>query len=401
MNLRYNVDIKRLDRMIAEGWFINCKIFIFGYCAAAELIIDYLNERGFNIAAILDNNVNKHGNEYMRVPITAPDSVNNLVNGASIVLIATRFYAQMSAQLKRLGYKGRIEQIIKCNSAVEYSVEIGTVNRRIALIHSGKETLIKIKEQYPDEHLIVCPLNAIGDAYVSMSYMPEYLNEKGIKKCIAVVNGESCLQVATMFGVKAVCLDTKEMDNLVQAIIFTHEPSCILAHHDRVYTDISVKWLNKHKISFYDYYKQIIYGLPQSAKQTLPMGLKPFNNLMALPQGKTVIVAPYAKSIVGLADEYWQEKIKQYKLKGYTVCTNVSGNENALAGTVPLSFPLNQAIAAVEYAGTFIGIRSGLCDIIDSANCEKTVIFPDRYYSSTEMKLIDFWGLSTWEQVIV
>jgi hypothetical protein len=62
--------------------------------------------------------------------------------------------------------------------------------------------------------------------------------------------------------------------------------------------------------------------------------------------------------------------------------------------------PIAQIKAAAEYAGAFIGIRSGLCDVLYTANCRKTVVFPDCHYSTTPHKVEDFFALPGWETII-
>jgi len=52
---------------------------------------------------------------------------------------------------------------------------------------------------------------------------------------------------------------------------------------------------------------------------------------------------------------------------------------------------LTEAISIVEAAGIFIGLRSGLCDVISSAKAEKIIIYPDRVYQGG--KYIDFYSL--------
>jgi hypothetical protein len=61
---------------------------------------------------------------------------------------------------------------------------------------------------------------------------------------------------------------------------------------------------------------------------------------------------------------------------------------------------LNQLISAAEYAGRFIGLRSGICDILATARCRKTVVFPDCFYSTTPFKVSDFFALPGWEEVL-
>ena len=47
--------------------------------------------------------------------------------------------------------------------------------------------------------------------------------------------------------------------------------------------------------------------------------------------------------------------------------------------------------SVVERAGTFVGIRSGLCDIIRDAKAKKIAIYPDYNYCDTRWKAIDIY----------
>ncbi len=79
------------------------------------------------------------------------------------------------------------------------------------------------------------------------------------------------------------------------------------------------------------------------------------------------------------------------------VYTNITGGELPIRGTKPLRAPIPLIIAASEHAGRFVGIRSGLCDVLTTAKCQKTVIYPDSFYSTTPHKVADFFALPGWE----
>jgi len=367
-------------------------VFVFGHCHASEEMIDFLATLSVRPLAILDNNKTKHGNTYKGVPITPVAYILEFPSTDSIVLIANRFCEQMRANLRKLSYKGEVAKILDYNSFAEYSLSDETFERKTKRMLRGMEILKKIRASYPNQHLIVCPHDALGDVYWAMSFLPEYGD------IIAVVNGERCRQVAEIFGRVTVSLPNSEMEEFTQAVIFSKEQNCTIAHHDKVYTDNAIRYLDNHSISFIDYYKRIVFGLDNSAEPAQPCCNKPFENISGIPQGKTLIISPYAKSIVQMPDEYWQNVIHEYKSKGFTVCTNVIEGEEPLEGTAPISFPLNQAVSTVEYAGHFIGIRSGLCDVINSAACNKTVVFPDCIYSTTKMKVSEFFALPDWSK---
>ena len=57
--------------------------------------------------------------------------------------------------------------------------------------------------------------------------------------------------------------------------------------------------------------------------------------------------------------------------------------------------------SAVEQAGLFIGIRSGLCDVVRTAKCKKIALYPDYNYCDTKWKAIDMYAIDTFENIVV
>jgi hypothetical protein len=216
-----------------------------------------------------------------------------------------------------------------------------------------------------------------------------------------VLSGDGCRQVAEMFGITdIVTVDRTEMDEFVQAVIFTREGNCITAHHDRPYTDNIIGYLNNHLLTFTDYYKYAVYGMSKDARPAAPTALAEFDEKERVIRGKTLIVAPYAKSVAGPPPVFWEKLIDEYRRKGFLVCTYVFGDEKPLTDTEAFFAPLNRFISAIEYAGHFIGLRSGLCDIADTAKCRKAVVFPDCIYSTTPHKTADFFAMPGWDRII-
>ena len=216
-----------------------------------------------------------------------------------------------------------------------------------------------------------------------------------------VVAGEGCRQVAGLFSVNpVVALNQTEMDELVQAIIYQQEGNCIIAHHDRPYTDNIIRYLGKRFLSFIDYYRYGVFGLDRDAPTATPTHCAPYENPDGIPPGKSVILSPYAKSVVELPTAFWEGIATKYAGEGFCVYTNTTGAEKPIGGTAPLQVPISQMIPAVEHAGAFVGIRSGLCDVLSTARCRKTVIFPDCHYSTTPHKVRDFFALPGWDAIV-
>jgi len=402
MEQRHKEEMTRvLGAMFDARSFGGRAVFLFGHCNATEEMADYLSANGVTAAAILDNSASKQGLSYREIPIVPTEQIQNFNAENSIVLIATRFFAEMAAQLRRLDYDGEIVQVVEYNSFAEYSLSDETVERKKARMLRGARTLERIREIYAMQHLIVCPNNALGDIYWAMAFLPAYCKKHEIGKVAVVVAGDGCRQVAEMFGTEnIIALDFTEMDELVQAFIFTREDNCIIAHHDRPYTDNIIKYLDKRFLSFINYYRCAVYCLPRDTKPARPTRLHAFTEKDRLAKDKTVIIAPYAKSVVQPPDSFWEKLAGEWQDKGYLVCTSVNVGERAIKGTTPLSLPLNQMEAAAEHASVFIGLRNGLCDIVHTANCRKIAVFPDCYYSTTPHKVEDFFVLPNWDKIV-
>ena len=114
-----------------------------------------------------------------------------------------------------------------------------------------------------------------------------------------------------------------------------------------------------------------------------------------------MILSPYAKSVTALSDNMWKQIIENYKEKNYQVFTNVVGDEKPLEGTEPICPKLSEIRSLVEHAGTFIGIRSGLCDVIRTADCRKIALYPDYQYCDTKWKSIDMYFIDGFENIVV
>ncbi|MDR1605431.1 MAG: hypothetical protein LBS10_11720 [Gracilibacteraceae bacterium] len=379
---------------------INREVFLFGHCRATEEIARYLLARGVRPAAILDNSTAKQGLACRGVPIAPPERIRDYTAHNSVVLIASRFRAEMAAQLRRLGYDGEIVQLGEDNSFAEFSLSADTLARKTARMRRGAARLEQIRARYPGRRLIICPYNALGDVYWAMAFLPAYRAKHGIGPTALIVAGDACRQVAEMFGAEnPVTLEQADMDELVQAVVFTRATDCLIAHHDRPYTDDSIRWLDRHFLSFIDCYKHIVYGLDKTAAPVPPSRLAEFEQREKILPGRSVILAPYAKSVADMPADFWRRMVAAYRRRGYAVFTNTAGRSPA-AGTHSLEIPLAQIVAAAEYAGAFVGVRSGLCDVLYTARCRKTVVFPDCYYSGTPYKVADFFALPGWERIV-
>lgn len=109
---------------------------------------------------------------------------------------------------------------------------------------------------------------------------------------------------------------------------------------------------------------------------------------MNLTRGKTVLIAPFAKSYPHkLSENWWSLVVSKLLNEGFKVVNNIASgvsfsskdirdNVDFIEGSIPLVIPIGLVIPFAELCGSFIGVRSGLCDLLAFSNTNKIIIYP-------------------------
>ena len=396
----YKEMCRKLQEMLEQGDFHGKELYLFGCTEATEKMIAFLQEQGIAARAVLDNNMAKQGTCFAGVPVELPSALRK--DADSMVLIASRAYEPMAAQLHAMGYPGQVVRVVDYNTFAAYSLAEDVVREKYARMERGRQVFRCLQEEGGGAFLVICPYAALGDVYWAMAYLPYYAERQGIRRYLIVVAGAGCLSVARMFGVPNVAeLPRWEMDELVQAVLYDEAESVLIAHHDRPYTNDMTKLIDCGDLRFDELYCCGVYGLPRETKPVLPKHSAEYHGDVLIPENHSLILAPYAKSVIALPGSFWERQVREGMEKGWTVFTNVAGGEEPLPQTVPLRVSIEEFPAAVRRAGHFIGLRSGLCDLLFGVPCDKTAVFPSAYYSVTHRKVADFFALPGWRQIVV
>lgn len=398
----YDEMVAALDELESENKLDGKIIFLFGHCNATEELVDLLLSRNYQPVAILDNNKEKHGMKYRGVEVVSPYAVLLEEQKNCLVCIVARAYAAMADQLNRLGFKGQIRKLVDYNSYAEYSLSEKTISSMKKRVKEGERLLLGFSDRYPDTFCFLCPFSALGDIYIMMSYLPTYLKKQGIHRCVIGLVGKACSEVVRLFGSYDVeDFTQEEMDQMIQAALYTRKEKIFIPHQDRPYVVNLPKALYHKKIPLSTMYCCGVFGLPEDTEPVVPLRFKDFPELHKIPAGKAVIISPYAKSVPVLVDEVWRTIVEFYASQGYKCFTNVVDGEEPIEGTEAISPGISEIKSVVERAGTFVGIRSGLCDVLQNAKAEKIALYPDYNYCDTKWKAIEIYELKGWKNRVV
>lgn len=92
-------------------------------------------------------------------------------------------------------------------------------------------------------------------------------------------------------------------------------------------------------------------------------------------KNKTVIISPDATSVDLVSKDIWKEIILFCKSQNMTIILN-SRQRSSISGITTVFCEVDELYKIVEYAGYYIGLRSGLCDLIAFTNSKMLVIYP-------------------------
>lgn len=261
-----------------------------------------------------------------------------------------------------------------------------------------------LKKFGEDTHLLLIPYEGTGDAYIVGWMIEQYIQDHHIQKYQIIQPLSRGKKVLGLFGEESICtISIEERNWLSQFQLFCRQAVDqlhIMHFHPCNHICILNRVEGINQITFREMYEIAGFNMENGKK---PLHLMEESIIESqfrdskLKIGKTVILAPYAETIPTMPDEAWRYMADALNKKGYCVCTNSMGEkEPVIPGTKKVSYSYSQMIPALHIAGYFIGVRSGLCDVISSSKCKKIIVYPrefrwgqgtvSRYFSLNAMK---------------
>lgn len=377
-----------IEEKYRQLFFEKRKVVIFGCTVFARDIRNALRSRGIEIFALLDNNPEKAGKKCLMVNVWRPEDFFSLEQNDTVIIICSKYSHEMIQQLLRLGHKEKdILDIPVSENRQVFDDSEEDFEDRLREVREGLALYEKIKSRYTDDFFVfLCPYPGTGDIYMACSYFQKYCAQKGIRNYIFLTVGRNCKRAAELFQIKNIeVVSESEKIRLLQAWEFLGSEKMQLK--PLLYWGWRTKrylYADKYPgITFHEMFLYDVFGLDKTAVRILPIVDQSEEYAQRLfvrkklRRGKTVILSPYAGSFISeMGIEEWARIARQLMERGYDVCTNCNGkSESPIEGTVPIFFPYYEAVSVLEYAGGFIALRSGFCDIASSARCKMVIIY--------------------------
>lgn len=232
---------------------------------------------------------------------------------------------------------------------------------------------------------ILCPFS-IGDFLNCGVLCHALLKKKRKKACVLILNDRFENSGSINFvGVKEIrYMSQLLMDFICQYIHVAreYETDNFIYGHFPVKQNTKLLIWNKN-LSFVDRWKENAFGLPLDTEFIPPIIDLPtdyqkqlLNYNYFLDKERTIILAPHATSSK-LEQPFWIELVSELakKNKDYVFYTNVASfNEKVIPSTAPIITNFSELMYVAKHVKCFIGLRSGLFDLLAFTNARLTYI---------------------------
>lgn len=396
INILKNV-AKRMLMLQKEKVLEEKKIFVGPADDISMYLIRWLRKHGYEVAGVFTAEEDFAGQRLMGFEIVRAEDLLIPYRKQNIVLLTDSSIQYLNRKLDYMEYYYNIQRFVVtepvvCTADKIYQKLKNMFWRRslsgIHMVYEGKKVYGSLKKQISEKQMgketriLLFPYNSIGDMYILSVYKKQG-NRLFYGETVLVVTGNVCRQTAERLGfANVISIQQSDMDAVIRLkdTFYDELKDVSILHYNYSFLGIAEEISNSSCIDFYQNYQYLVFDQKYEGLYHVKEDLdaaEEFCRENNIVKGKSVILAPYAKSILQVSVVFWESLAAGLKKNGYHVYTNCNGtSELPVAGTKKIFFPLEIANSVAEYAGCFIGLRSGLCDLICCADCMKIIIYP-------------------------
>ncbi|MBR1409253.1 MAG: hypothetical protein IJ573_10225 [Clostridia bacterium] len=271
----------------------------------------------------------------------------------------------------------------------------------------GLAVYLRLREKYGENaRFYVNHYPGTGDIYLTSMFMPAWAKRHPDERAVVTVIGKGGEKVAKLFPLQDVEVlsqqDTKALIRFYELCGDQMDIHVEILHYHAMAMNSGIleRFAGYKGLDFLSIYLGVVFpGLTpaDAAKPAFSENDPAIDALFdryGLQRRKTVLLVPYANTIDEMSDQFWTYLVAALKEKGYSVCTNVSGDEEPLPGTEGVFVPYRGLRQFLETAGVTIQLRCGLTDMIAGFDCKKIILYPvDNFFQFGTGSLYDYFSL--------
>lgn len=250
-----------------------------------------------------------------------------------------------------------------------------------------------VKSRPKDTEIIVCP-GHMGDTLLISSLAEEYKKQHGVGKLIYVSQSLPEEMIKCYSAVDAVLmLEKDEMKSLdfymtvrrlwnQNGIRYAHFQNNVVLNFPKVsyvnLLDYSQFSLRENRMLMMELNKRSYFS---------PLKLAPLRDMEQLKNvyGNAILLMPVSYSAKSLPESFWEALAASLKKKGYDVYTNYNQakKESVINGTKAFGSSFYEFAQMTQVFSLFIGVRSGLCDLISlTGNGELVILYNETVFEN-------------------
>lgn len=252
----------------------------------------------------------------------------------------------------------------------------------------GRELYKVLEEKRPiDADVLICPMH-IGDTLWIACWGDAYKKHHGCKNLLFVVNSAQETLPGLFTSTDGVI--PVSPDDMMSLRIFigfnklwnnSHIRYAHWLYEIAISSEGCVFWEDASTEHVHDYMNMTrcdMLDIPRDSEKSVassPARVQPGESLY----GNAIMLMPMARTQAQLLPmSVWEKLAERLKNKGYDVYCNYNGlpDEIMIKGTKPLASSLMKMYELSTQFRRFVGLRSGICDLLAFGNAPITVIHP-------------------------
>lgn len=406
--------LKRLNRFVEKVAPSGKRLYLWEINAGQREAIIFFQQKGYVVDGFISFNVFPEFRKAWGVNVYHPEFLNRPYKEDFVLCISSyeyhlhkRYlldYLRLSRRqiyvdynipsiakekLIRFGICVRDRVRVWHNRFVDRSRRMLWIAKSLRGYASGYRVYRKLRKRYEfDIPLLYFNYMGSGDAYLGGSVLKAYLRDHPMEHFAVVATGHVSKIILENLGYQNVSTITVGESEILRQFVYkvgADKLNIKLIIQLENHLDLAVR-LAATRLSLLDMYVYKIFEYDSCPKIDFPRfssdpeRIKDLFEKYHLRRGNTVVISPYANSEVSFSTSFWANIISLLKRMGFDTATMCHAPEVPLKFTVPLDFPLPLATEVLEYAGFFIGVRSGFCDVTIPARCKKIILYPENIY---------------------